>query len=1119
MKKKYFVFLITLIINCIVSSLDSQAQYCTPKTSFVEPNIGILNFQVSTLNHASPSDEGYINYSAIADTPTFFLGSGYTRVIALDTGLLSSGSTFYTVIIWIDYNRDVDFNDMFEQTAIISVSRWDITSSPHILTIPEPFLPFPFLGAIPISADTGYTRMRIKATTSFSFDPCDTVDINGDIEDYTIRLRAKDMEVIDFKVEQTTLPCLCAPKTDEPILKISIKTEGHLNPLLLTDFNFSTMGSSNPGVDIANAKVFESVGGNMGAQFGGTIPTPNGAFTITGSKTLQTGYNEFFLTYDLPPGSTVGNVTDAELMNVILSGSPVIPDSVAPLGNQLIGQRRAGTKRETFVWQMSSKIGLDFNCEHPYPLTDGLLNTLEEATSISDKNGNLLFYGDGGRVYDATHNIMPNGNSMGSFGSTTMGALIVPKPESSTNYYYFSIPSQGSGPLYYSQIDMTLNGGLGDIIVGQKKIALNDSASERVVAVKNCNGVDYWVANPKGATNEIYVYPVTAGGIGAPIVNTAGWTMAWGNSGSGNNGGAKFSPNGKKLAVIYRSITDTLIGTSGVQVFDFDNATGILSNPINLLIDSGYFYGLSFSPDNSKLYLGTSGQRIYQFDMTMNTQAAIQATKRILINQSTPGNVFGDMQLAPDGKIYISLYSKGYISIIDNPNTLGATYIEKGIEISGRGYTRIGRMSLPNFAQDLTILDPEADFFFAENCVASPIIFTDSSLFVDATTIDEWLWNFDDTASGLLDSSSSANPQHTYNTAGTYDVQLIITEGCKKDTIVKTVVIAPLPSVIALPDTTVCPYATIQLNAVGAASYIWSPSSDLSNDTIANPQVAPDISVKYIVAGIDSNGCINKDTADLNVYPLPLVDAGSNTTICIEDSIQLQATGGDQYQWLNAVLLSDTTISNPIASPVNTITYYVKAVDSITTCSATDSVLITVKGLTKVAISINDSFKICQESSVQLNVSGANRYLWEPMIPINDLDSSNPKVSPDASTIYTVVGFDDCTSDTVSTVVEVINCTIFVPNAFSPNGDGENDIFQIRGDGISQFSLKIYDRWGNQVFENNGGTASVLGGSTLSGAEGWDATGYNKGVYVYHLEYTLLDGISNTINGNVTLIR
>ena len=176
-------------------------------------------------------------------------------------------------------------------------------------------------------------------------------------------------------------------------------------------------------------------------------------------------------------------------------------------------------QKEAAVWYFGEKAGLDFNSGSPVSITDGKIVTNEGCASISDKNGTILFYTDGTLVYNKLHKVMPNGSGLFGHNSSTQSAIIVPKPNNPYIYYIFTVdqplpdnvddnllndqdpPNNG---LNYSEVDIRLDNGLGDIPVNKKNIHLitynpdnNEEVkfkcSEKITAVQHGDGVSFWV--------------------------------------------------------------------------------------------------------------------------------------------------------------------------------------------------------------------------------------------------------------------------------------------------------------------------------------------------------------------------------------------------------------------------------------------------------------------------------------------------------------------------------------------------------------------------------------------------------------------------------------------------
>lgn len=349
---------------------------------------------------------------------------------------------------------------------------------------------------------------------------------------------------------------------------------------------------------------------------------------------------------------------------------------------------------EAANWYFGENASLSFDLDTNTIIKsfDGQLNTREGCSSISDEDGNLLFYTDGVTVWNKNHTPMMNGFGLNGDSSSTQSGLIVPKPGNPDIYYIFTVDTDLSGiggdginnGLNYSEVDMTLNGGLGGIT--NKNIQLLQFCSEKITAVlKDCITEAIWVitfASENGTEkfyNTFHAFEVSTTGVNPNSVKsifTTGVTDA--------RGYLKLSPDGTKVACAN--------ARDGLYIYDFESALGTLSNERRLNINSsrgGIFpYGVEFSPNSQLLYVHSSNDFFDFTNQANNNDPSNHESTLSQFNfsevdvQSTEitirtGNLFrGALQLGPDGKIYRALstsYNTGqpFLGVIENPNTIG----------------------------------------------------------------------------------------------------------------------------------------------------------------------------------------------------------------------------------------------------------------------------------------------------------------------------------------------------------------------------------------------------------------------------------------------------------------
>ncbi len=361
----------------------------------------------------------------------------------------------------------------------------------------------------------------------------------------------------------------------------------------------------------------------------------------------------------------------------------------------------ANAQKETDNWYFGQLAGVTFSSGSAVALTNGALNTNEGCAAMSSSTGALLFYTDGVKVYNKNHVAMPNGSGLMGDLSSTQSALIVPRPGSNTQYFLFTTAADlGSNGFRYSIVDMSLQAGLGDVT--SKNTAVLSPVTERLTAVKQTGGSNYWVAIHEWNNTAFDVYPLTSAGLGTAVKTNIG--IKHNNSKIQNSyGQMKFSPCGKKLAVACGYL-DT------VQVFDFNDVTGVLSNPITLPMGGNHVYGIEFSENASRLYVSTydPNATLVQYDLTLSSATAIKNSKLTL--SQTP-DIYG-LQLANDGKIYAVKSFSQFLGVINSPNTLGTgcNYSDIGLDLDPNSAGVTAVLSLPGFPQN---------YFIKSNCATS----------------------------------------------------------------------------------------------------------------------------------------------------------------------------------------------------------------------------------------------------------------------------------------------------------------------------------------------------------------------------------------------------------------
>tara|TARA_R100000697_G_scaffold94921_3_gene106829 strand:+ start:698 stop:3598 length:2901 start_codon:yes stop_codon:yes gene_type:complete len=318
--------------------------------------------------------------------------------------------------------------------------------------------------------------------------------------------------------------------------------------------------------------------------------------------------------------------------------------------------------RSNYNWFFGDNVRINFNPTRSggtEVILSGSLISQEGCASISDSNGEILFYTNGENVYDKNGGIMLNGDGLESSGTSTQSSIIVPLPTNNNQYYLFTTDFNGNpNGFEYSIVDMNLNDGLGAVTTKNIKL-IKSPLTEKVTATLDNDNQNYWVVTHTSGDTNFYSYKLTPSGLQSPVVTSIGTIN------DTARGYMKISPDGSKLISL-------LYDQQIIDIFDFNNTEG---RPSNHLIISGVTYdngpyGLEFSSDSSKFYVSDgASDTITQYNLSYTS------TTEIINNSITlptiSGASLGALQMGPDENIYIADANKPYLHRINYPNGEG----------------------------------------------------------------------------------------------------------------------------------------------------------------------------------------------------------------------------------------------------------------------------------------------------------------------------------------------------------------------------------------------------------------------------------------------------------------
>ena len=445
-------------------------------------------------------------------------------------------------------------------------------------------------------------------------------------------------------------------------------------------------------------------------------------------------------------------------------------------GTRNIGSDYFHSGKQADIWYFGEHAGMKFQDGNAIPLTDqNVMTSFKSSAVISDSTGSLLFFTDGRRVWDRAFDTLPYAPRLDGDLGVTQSCIIVPQPGRSTIYYIFTVDVMAfmtdttyeTKGLEYSVVDMSLNNGFGNG-TPQWNIPLLTPVCQKITAVYHQNGKDVWIITHKWDSDEFYAFLLNSNGLSNPVISNSGGIQGGGFTSQMNAYGyMKASPDGSKIAL-------AVSGTNNVEVYDFDNSSGYVSNPqaYTFTVPGISPYGIEFSTDSRKVYTsllqitgnGTPAypSRIYQFDLPTGMSSPV-------LIDSAVGERLGGMQLGPDGRIYITrtitmINKKDSLDVIYNPTRMGLNC----------NYNLLGNVPQSRFS-----LNGRKCIYgltnFIQSYFARPIFTHDSACYGQVTrfnitnksNIESVYWDFGDGST-----SNQMTPSHLYVQTGNFNVRL-----------------------------------------------------------------------------------------------------------------------------------------------------------------------------------------------------------------------------------------------------------------------------------------------------------------------------------------------------------
>jgi gliding motility-associated-like protein len=697
------------------------------------------------------------------------------------------------------------------------------------------------------------------------------------------------------------------------------------------------------------------------------------------------------------------------------------------------------------IWYFGNRAGIDFN-DGTVPISNTVMDAPEGCAIVCDQNGQTIFFTDGVSVWDRDFNELATG--IGGDLASTQSAFIMPVAGDETLYYIFTtqnIFGTSTFELRYSLYDLKANNGSGDLV--QQNILLFAKSTERIT------GNDNWLIAHEYGNNSFRAYNISPQGIGSPVISSIG---------SDHNLTIQANGEGYMKLGAHLAVALSTPGVSNVvELFDFDNATGIVSNfrTANLNNTSGQVYGVEFSPGGNKLYATLSGASSQLFEFS------IDSLGNPYLKNAFPSvaNRLGAIQTGPDGQIYVAVEGQSFLGTI-SPNedtTQVSGFVLNSFALLGGTNSRLG---LPNFAQNVSTPAQQPSITVTGVCLGSPTVF----LGTGTDNIDEFSWRFLQLPSNtLVGSGTGDSTSFTFATAGDYLISLRITNRCGLDSTLTeqiTIVAPPAsPSFLQPGQVPVLCSGSIELEATPATNpnlanlnFLWTTGETTRTITVSQQSIIG-------VTISDINGCTSNGSL-LVADNRPQVELGPDLTICEDTPISpLNAQNPNlDYTWtVNGANTTTTQTRNVDTSAPGVFEYKVIVLDPFTTCSVADSVTFTINASPVFTATPTDATGCATadgEVAIALATAGGSYSIFFTGPPafqaVNQPGPINQNITGIAAGSYGLTVIDDLSGCPTTSIVGIANAAITV--TATQNGTCDPDIFlDITHNVVSAFTYRI----------------------------------------------------------------
>lgn len=720
------------------------------------------------------------------------------------------------------------------------------------------------------------------------------------------------------------------------------------------------------------------------------------------------------------------------------------------------------------------KLGFNFNTPNLEFFSTEWRGRLKTASTISDVNGNLLFYTKNTRrVFNKNHEIMRNGDGLVGYNYETPStppasvldlpwsdqSIIIPKPGNANRYYVITTGNYfNQGRLFYSEVDMSLDGGLGAVVAKNVPFftgTIMGHRPESIAAVKQKNSDNVWLLY-KVSYDTFGAFLITGAGIMPPVLSPpipeTGFGLVRSNM--------VFSPDGKKIAL---SESEDFPGGSYFGMADFDSQTGVVSNLTFITRQEWHFddfvFFSEFSPSGRFFYVFKNA-KVYQYDVNNLTTPLYEVSLEGDVNSAF---------LAPDGKIYFLVTdyvtAKSDLYAVNRPELASSACEIKRVD-SGRDYKETYVKYLKTFA-----LNPSKEI----TCVNSNTVFNSNSV----NDIISVTWDFGDGTSG-----TGLNTTHNYASPGVYQAVAVLNTSNGVEYIRRMVVVYGGVVAHAALEESVCidPGGSAfdlqqfepsilgsQSSADFSVSYFETLQNAQSNIDPIDPHIILTQDRSYFAKVVNRHDinqtCAAYTEIQFHTYPKPVLDIVQHYFLCENSTVVLNsAPGFDQYLWSTGATTPSITVSSP-----GTYWVSVKENHGSVICATVKNIEVVLSG-TATIVNVDISDFTSENNSFLVLVSGLGDYQYS-------LDGVHYQ---DSNAFYGLGSGEFTVYVRDKNGCGITQEDVFLlsyPNFFTPNEDGINDVWTIKYSYTDpDLTISIFDRYGKLI--------KVLSGVDSS----WDGT-------------------------------